>query len=59
MRLNFNRSQKIICAIFGVLALLLTVIILNYLDRKSGSMLWPVISLVVSGCFFVGAASSD
>ncbi len=54
---KLNRLQKIVSGIFGALAFMLTIIILNHLDRKAGSMLWPVVSLVASGCFFIGAAS--
>lgn len=59
MKLGLNRLQRIVCCIFGLLALVLTVMILDYLAHHTGgSMLWPVVSLALSaGCFFV--ASSD
>jgi hypothetical protein len=57
MKIGFNHAQKIISGLFGIVALLLTVVLLDRLTHQQGSLLGPVLSLMASGAFFLVAAS--
>jgi hypothetical protein len=58
--MKFNKTQRIILRIFGVLALVLAVFIFgNIAHYHKGSFLSPLLSLLASAACFVGASASD
>jgi hypothetical protein len=58
--MKFNKTQRIILRIFGVLAFILFIVILGQImNYHKGSFLSPVLALAASGGCFIGAASKD